>query len=82
VALLVLPIIRDPIWAMIYLSIFGVGTIAGMMVITAAIAAPLTYSASHFRLFNHYAGAAAGALSLVFGLFLVYQIGFAEGLFR
>ena len=44
IALLVLPIIRDPIWAMAYLLIFGIGTIAGMMLITAAIAVPVTYS--------------------------------------
>jgi High-affinity nickel-transport protein len=82
VALLVLPIIHDSMWAMIYLLIFGVGTIAGMMLITAAIAAPIRYSANRFRIFNRYVGAAAGALSLVFGLFLVYQIGFVDGLFR
>lgn len=82
VALLVLPVIRNPIWAMFYLSIFGVGTIAGMMLITAAIAAPITYSANRFRLFNRYVGAAAGMLSLIFGLFLFYQIGFVDGLFR
>ena len=82
VALLVLPIIRDPMWAMIYLLIFGAGTIAGMMLITAAIAAPITYSANRFRAFNRYVGAAAGVLSLIFGLFLVYQIGYVDGLFR
>jgi high-affinity nickel-transport protein len=82
VALLVLPIIRDPIWAMIYLLIFGAGTIAGMMLITAAIAAPITYSANRFRAFNRYVGATAGVLSLIFGLFLVYQIGYVDGLFR
>jgi ABC-type nickel/cobalt efflux system permease component RcnA len=82
VALLVLPVIRNPIWAMMYLLVFGVGTIAGMMLITAAIAAPISYSANRFRLFNRYIGAAAGALSLIFGLFLGYQIGFVDGLFR
>jgi hypothetical protein len=82
VALLVLPIIRDPMWAMIYLLIFGAGTIAGMMLITAAIAAPITYSANRFHAFNRYVGAAAGVLSLIFGLFLVYQIGYVDGLFR
>ena len=82
VALLVLPVIRNPIWTMLYLLIFGVGTIAGMMLITAAIAAPVTYSANRFRLFNRYVGAAAGMLSLIFGLFLFYQIGFVDGLFR
>src|SRR6516165_530842 len=81
-ALLVFPVIRDPIWALLYLLIFGVGTIAGMMLITVAIAAPITYSANRFRLFNRYVGAAAGMLSLIFGLFFFYQIGFVDGLFR
>ncbi len=81
VALLVLPIIRNPIWALAYLLIFGIGTIAGMMLITAAIAVPVTYSA-RFQFFHRHLGTAAGALSLGFGLFLVYQIGFVDGLFR
>ena len=82
VTLLVLPIIRNPLWAMMYLLIFGVGTIAGMMLVTAAVAAPITYSANRFRAFNRYVGAAAGVLSLIFGIYLVYQIGFVDGLFR
>jgi high-affinity nickel permease len=82
VALLVLPMIRNPYWATLYLLIFGAGTIAGMMLITAMIAAPITYSANRFQIFNRYTGAAAGALSVGFGLFLVHQIGFSEGLFR
>ncbi len=81
VALLVLPIIRNPIWAMAYLLIFGVGTIAGMMLITAAIAVPVTYS-TRFQLLHRHLGTAAGVISLGFGLFLVYQIGFVDGLFR
>jgi ABC-type nickel/cobalt efflux system permease component RcnA len=80
VALLVLPIIHDPIWAMGYLLIFGVGTIAGMMLITAAIAVPVSYS-TRFQFLHRHLGTAAGVLSLGFGLFLVYQIGFVDGLF-
>lgn len=80
VALMVLPIIRDPLWAMSYLLIFGVGTIAGMMLITAAIAVPVSYS-TRFRFLHRHLGTAAGFLSLGFGLFLVYQIGFVDGLF-
>jgi ABC-type nickel/cobalt efflux system permease component RcnA len=81
VALLALPIIRDPVWALAYLLIFGVGTIAGMMLITAAIAVPMTYTANRFQLLNRYLGATAGMLSVAFGVFLVYQIGFVDGLF-
>ena len=80
VALLVLPIIHDPIWALAYLLIFGVGTIAGMMLITAAIAVPVSYS-TRFQLLHCHLGTAAGVLSLGFGLFLVYQIGYVDGLF-
>jgi len=82
VALLVLPMIREPIWAILYLLIFAAGTIAGMMLITAIIAVPITYSANRFKSFSRYIGAAAGAFSLAFGLFLVHHIGFVDGLLR
>ena len=81
VALLVVPVIRNPVWAMAYLLIFGVGTIAGMILITAAIAVPITYSAGRFQLLNRYLGAATGVVSLALGAFLFYQIGFVDGLF-
>src|SRR4029079_2657561 len=38
VALLVLTTLRDPRWAVAYLLVFGVGTVAGMMLITMSIA--------------------------------------------
>lgn len=81
VALLVLAAIRDPLWAVAYLLLFGVGTIAGMMLITAAIGLPLAYTAGRFATIHRYLGVASGLLSLGFGLFLAYQIGLGEGLF-
>jgi high-affinity nickel-transport protein len=81
VALLVLTTIQDAAWAMAYLLLFGVGTIAGMMLITVAIAAPFAYTSSRLEGLNRYLRVASGALSLAFGLFLVYQIGFVDGLF-
>src|SRR5262245_25295516 len=41
IALLVMTTIRDPAWAIVYLLVFGAGTIAGMSMITMAIAVPL-----------------------------------------
>ena len=82
VALLVLPIIQNPVWAMAYLGVFGVGTIAGMMLVTAAIALPFLWTASRSHSVHRWMGAATGALSLVFGLFMIYEIGFVQGLFR
>jgi ABC-type nickel/cobalt efflux system permease component RcnA len=80
IALLVLPIIREPLWAVMYLSVFGAGTIAGMMLITTAIAVPFSFSA-RFEFLHRHLGAAAGVVSFSFGLFLVYQIGFVNKLF-
>lgn len=80
VALLVLPIIQRPIWAWAYLLVFGLGTVAGMMLMTTTIAVPITYSV-RFRFFRHHLATAAGVLSLGFGIFLAYQIGITGGLF-
>jgi hypothetical protein len=80
VALLVLPLIQKPAWAVAYLLIFGVGTIGGMMLITAALALPFAYGARRSLAFHRRLGLAAGVLSVGFGLFLLYQIGFVEGL--
>jgi high-affinity nickel-transport protein len=81
VALLVMTTIRDSWWAITYLLLFGIGTIAGMMIITALIAMPFAFTARRFRGWNRGMAVASGLLSLGFGLFLSYQIGFVDGLF-
>jgi high-affinity nickel permease len=81
VALLVLATIRDPWWATAYLLVFGIGTIAGMGLITAAVALPFAYTSSRLGRLNRYLATASGLLSLGFGLVLAYQIGVGDGLF-
>ena len=81
VALLVLTTISRPSWAIGYLLIFGLGTVAGMMLITAAIALPFAYSLQHFVRLNRGLAMASGFVSVAFGLFLCYQTGFVDGLF-
>jgi len=81
VALLVLTTIRDPRWAVAYLLVFGIGTVAGMMLITMSIASAFNFFGSKNKSFPRVLGLASGFISLVFGIFLVYQIGFGNGLF-
>jgi high-affinity nickel-transport protein len=81
VALLILAQIREPLWAVAYLLLFGVGTIAGMMLITSVIAVPFAYSVRRFPHLNIWMRLSAGVLSLAFGLYLAYHIGFVNGLF-
>src|SRR5262249_7327928 len=79
VALLVLTTIRVPAWAMLYLLVFGLGTVAGMMLITAAIAVPFAVSENRFARVNRFLATASGVISLVFGLLIVYEMGFVNG---
>lgn len=81
VALLVLTMIRNPTWGVLYLAIFGAGTIAGMMLITAAIALPLVYSDRLSARFATGLRVASGMISIGFGLWLAWEIGMVHGLF-
>jgi high-affinity nickel-transport protein len=81
VTLLVLATVREPVWACGYLLVFGLGTLLGMALITTGFALPVATAA------HRWDGAAAmirfstGVLSLAFGLWLVYHIGWRDGLF-
>lgn len=79
VALLVLATIRNPYWGMAYLLIFGVGTIAGMMLITFSIASTFHFVGRSARFSRHLA-LASGLISLGFGLVIAYQILVVNGL--
>lgn len=81
VALMVLATIRDPRRAFLYLVLFGAGTIAGMMLVTSAMAFPVALATARAERFGRHLAWISGLLSAGFGLFLVYQIGFVDGLF-
>ncbi len=81
IALLVLSTIHSPVWATVYLLIFGAGTMVGMMCMTAAMAVPLAFAGSRFTSISRGFSVASGVVSVCFGFFLVYQLGFLGGLF-
>jgi|SRR5450432_120890 len=81
VALLVLTTIRDPRWALAYLLVFGVGTIAGMMLITMGIASTFKMVSGERRNLTRSLAMASGLLSMAFGVFVAYQICIVSGLF-
>jgi len=80
IALLVLTTIRNPKWAIAYLLVFGLGTIAGMMLITGALVLPFALSSHRFSRLNSGLRLASGMISLCFGVYLIYEIGFVNGL--
>ncbi len=81
VALLVLSSIHNPLWAVVYLVIFGAGTMLGMMCMTAAMSLPLVYAGDKLPKLSRYLTVASGLVSVCFGIFLVYQLGYLGGLF-
>jgi high-affinity nickel-transport protein len=80
VTLLVLATITQPGWAIAYLLVFGMGTILGMMLITAALALPYAYTWKRFAHLNQGLAIASGVISVSFGLLLCYQIVISDGL--
>jgi ABC-type nickel/cobalt efflux system permease component RcnA len=81
VALLVLTTIRDPGWSILYLLVFGAGTVAGMMLITVAIAWPFSRAGARSGRLQTGLRVASGVVSLAFGIVLAYRIGVVDGLF-
>jgi high-affinity nickel-transport protein len=74
-------LIPDARWALGYLAVFGVGTIAGMMLITVSVAAPSLLAVRRFSGMHRTLRIASGVASIGFGLLLVHRIGFVDGLF-
>lgn len=81
VALLVLGSIADQTMAIIYLAIFGIGTIVGMMLVTTLLGIPIIAGGKAFSRFDSLAGTIAGIISIAYGIWFGYQIGIVEGLF-
>lgn len=81
VALLVVATVEDVWWGLGYLLVFGLGTVVGMMLVTAAIAAPALWASGRVTSLDRYLRLASGAASVVLGLVLAHQIGVTDGLF-
>lgn len=80
--LLVLTTLPSPLHGLIYMFVFGVGSMAGMLVMSTAISLPFIFTAQRFDRFNHQIRLLAGTMSVLFGCFLAYHIAFVDRLFR
>lgn len=78
--LLVLASIDSPWAGLVYILLFGLGSILSMGVMTIFISFPFVYSANRLPNLNRVIQFGVGTLSILFGLFLMYEIGFRDGL--
>jgi hypothetical protein len=80
-ALLLVPLIDDPRFAALYLLVFGLGTIAGMSLVTLAIAAPAVAVGAPTARVQRSLRLASGTVSVMFGVYLAHKVGISQGLF-
>ncbi len=79
--LLILASIDSPLAGMGYILLFGLGSVLSMGVMTIFISLPIVFSANRLPNLNSFIQPGVGVLSILFGIFLMYKIGFTEGLF-
>lgn len=71
--LMIVPLIPSALVALLYIVIFGVGSIAGMMAMSLLIGLPFHFTSSRFKLLNSGIRVAAGLFSLILGASIIYE---------
>jgi high-affinity nickel-transport protein len=80
ITLLVLAQVDSAALGLAYLSAFGVGSVLGMLLMSGLVGLPFVLSARRFNGVHYGLQTAAGALSIVFGLWYGYEAVVAGGL--
>lgn len=79
--LLVIPTIDSTAMGLLYILIFGIGSIGGMMLMSFLVGLPFQITALRFNRLNLILQCVAGLISVGLGLFIIYEKGVVEGLF-
>lgn len=79
--LLILASIESTLAGMVYILVFGLGSVLSMGIMTILISFPFVVSANRLPNLNRSIQLTVGTASVLFGGFLMYEIGFVDGLF-
>jgi nickel/cobalt exporter len=79
---LVLTQIPSAMLGLVYLGVFGVGSIIGMLLMSFLVGLPFVVTARRLGGLHYGLQAMAGVFSVGFGVWYAYQTGIASGLFR
>jgi sulfite exporter TauE/SafE len=71
--LLIVPTISSPFVGFLYIAVFGVGSIGGMMAMSFLIGIPVHFTANRFDMVNKAIRLSAGVFSLALGAFIFYE---------
>jgi ABC-type nickel/cobalt efflux system permease component RcnA len=75
--LLIVPTIASPLTAMLFILVFGVGSIGGMMLMSLLVGLPLHFTASRFLQINFVLRCLAGVVSCILGALIIHEKLFA-----
>jgi sulfite exporter TauE/SafE len=79
--LVVIPTIDSRVIGLLYILVFGIGSIGGMMLMSLLVSLPFRLTSSRFERANQALQLIAGIISVTLGLWIVYEKGFSEKLF-
>lgn len=74
--LVVIPTIESRVTGLLYIIVFGIGSIGGMMLMSFIVGLPFKLTAAKFNRFNLVLQCVAGLISIGLGLKVVYENGF------
>jgi len=78
--ILVLATLPSAIAGLVYIAVFGVGSVGGMLLMSSLISLPFVFTAKRFSAVGSGLQFVAGSASLAFGVFLVWQYGVQDRL--
>jgi len=78
--ILVLATIPSALAGLLYIAVFGLGSVGGMLIMSSLISMPFVLTRKRFRLLSEGLQVTVGLFSLSFGLFLAWHYGFREHL--
>lgn len=79
--LLVMTQVKSAWLGLLYLAMFGIGSIVGMLLMSGLIGLPFALASRNLSGIHHHLQTAAAGLSIAFGLWYAYVSGLASGIF-
>jgi len=80
--LLVLTQINSSLLGLLYLGVFGMGSIVGMLLMSSLMGIPFAFSSRKLNGIHYSLQMLAAVLSMAFGIWYAYETGIASGLMK
>ena len=78
--ILALDSVSSPAQGIVYIALFGIGSVLGMAMLATAISLPLRFSSRSFTWAHNGLKATVGMVTIGLGSILIYELGIAQGL--